>query len=236
METPTSASSQTLRFDPSKLIFSDEFDAEYVNTDIWQTEYRWGHFNNGEAQYYIPTAFEFRDGILRIKAEEQPMNGKEYTSGVLASYDKFYFTYGYVEIRAKVPDGQGLWPALWMLTQERFQPGEIDIMEILGHEPDVAYTSLHYAETSDDDAAITHAYIGPDFSSDFHLFAVSWEEGVLVWFIDNQEVFRLTHGVPDQPMYLLMNLAVGGEWSGYPNESTQFPAYFDIDYVRVYAR
>jgi beta-glucanase (GH16 family) len=216
------------------LIFHDEFEDGALDTSIWHTEYPWGRTNSNEAQYYTPGAFEFVNGVLRIRADRRTIRDHEYSSGVLASYGNFAFTYGYIEFRAKIPAGQGLWPALWMLPDDRTQSGEIDIVEILGHEPHRAYTFLHFVDSNGESTDEGKSHSGPDYSQEFHLYAVHWSKDLIIWYIDNTEVFRITHHVPSYPMYLLMNLAVGGTWPGYPDESTGFPAYFDIDYVRVY--
>jgi beta-glucanase (GH16 family) len=216
------------------LIFSDEFNDGILNTSIWHTEYLWGRTNSNEAQYYVPDAFEFEDGLLRIRADQRNFHGFEYSSGILASYGNFAFTYGYVEFRAKVPSGQGLWPALWMLPDDRSKSGEIDVMEILGHEPHRAYTFLHFEDANGNSVDEGKSHTGPDYSQEFHLYAVDWSKNLIIWYIDDVEVFRIEHDVPAHAMYLLMNLAVGGTWPGYPDESTSFPAYLEIDYVRVY--
>jgi hypothetical protein len=216
------------------LVFDDEFEGTRLDTDKWHTELRWGRSNPPEAQYYASDAFKLQRGLLRLKAEKRSMEDHTYTSGIIASFDRFMFTYGYVEIRARVPKGQGLWPALWLLADNDNSSAEIDMIEILGHEPQRVYTTLHYDDAkgkSQDDGQV---YEGLDFSQDFHTFAVDWSPTAVIWFVDGVERFRLTQHVPQEPMYLLANLAVGGEWPGYPDQTTHFPAYFEIDYIRVY--
>jgi len=218
-----------------KLIFQDEFSGSKLNEQFWVTEYPWGRTNLPEAQYFAPDAFELNDGILRIKAEKRSMGGQSYTSGAITSFNRFTFLYGYIEMRAKLPSGQGLWPAFWMLPENEAKViGEIDIFELLGHEPDVIYMSSHFPDNNGNSIFETNSYQGQDFSKDFHTFAVEWRPDTLIWYIDGDKRSQLSHDVPNMPMFILTNLAVGGKWPGYPDETTRFPAYFDIDYIRVY--
>ncbi len=245
--------------DPNwELVFSDEFDGTSLDHSKWNTTYYYGartnSFNN-EAQYYVDDAFEFNDGILRIVGEKQdtpveafePIDayllteqGKDlsfdYTSGLLSGHDKFAFTNGYMEIRAKVPSGQGLWPAFWMLPNSGEWPPEIDMMEILGDQTDTAYQTLHYQDPSQENGRNMQGgyYSGIDFSEDFHTFAAEWNSDSITWHIDDVEVFTVENNIPNQPMYLLANLAIGGDWPGMPDETTPGLSTFDIDYIRVY--
>jgi hypothetical protein len=131
--------------------------------------------------------------------------------------------------------GKGLWPALWMLPSSGSWPPELDIVEVIGHQPNVAYMNVHWGVWPDkkNKGAL---YIGPDFSAGYHVFALEWNEEELVWLIDGQERFRTKAYVPHEPFYLILNTAVGGDWPGSPNSATVFPQYHEIDYVRVYAK
>ena len=218
------------------LLFADEFDGPGLDESVWHTSLRWGRTNRNEAQYYAEDAFSFQDGVLRISAERRPMYGKDYTSGVIASYDRFTFTYGYVEMRARLPAGQGLWPAFWLLTVDEPRGGinEIDVFELLGHEPTVLYMTLHWPDVFGRDQDQSQSFSGPDLSQDFHLFAVDWRPEAVIWYVDGIERARVDHDIPAGPMYLIANLAVGGDWPGFPDATTPFPAFYDIDYIRVY--
>jgi len=226
--TPTSISSST----DWHLVFHDEFDETGLNS-VWSTELPWGPTSPPELEYYIPDAFEFNDGILRIKAQKQSFQGKDYTSGVISSYPQFSFTYGYAEIRAKLPSGEGLWPAFWLLASDQKSSHEIDVFELIGNDPNTIYMTLHY-DTPSGSQHVQGSYNGPDFSQGFHIYAVDWEPSEIVWFVDGMERYRVSQNIPQSPMNIITNLAVGGDWPGTPNPSTQFPAYFDIDYLRVY--
>jgi len=241
--TPTSTPKQPV------LVFSDEFTGTSLDLTKWETQYPWGGTleNNEELECYLPNSVSLNDGVLKLTAIEKNvtcigMDGQTknlpYRSGMIASHGHFSFEYGFVEIRAKVPAGPGLWPAFWMLPEVEAPntidwPPEIDILEILGNEPTKLYMGnwdgtefnpLHYAGD----------YIGPDFSADFHVIGLRWAPDLLVWYVDGIERFRSDQGVPTVPMYLIANLAVGGNWPGPPNDDTEFPSTFEVDYIRVY--
>jgi hypothetical protein len=215
-----------------ELTFEDNFEGDDLDTKLWDTGYKAG---DHEAQYYVDDAFELEDGILKIRAEERQVRDREYTSGILTTQDIFDQRYGRFTIRAKVPVGQGLWPAFWLLPSSENYPLEIDVFEILGHEPDTVYMTNHWRdEDSGKSTFHTRGFQGPDFSQEFHIFEIIWRPGEIVWFVNGVERARETRGVPDEPMFLLLNLAVGGKWPGYPDDSTPFPSYLEVDYVRVY--
>ena len=242
-------------FENYELVFSDEFNGNQLDLNNWNTNYYYGSrtntFNN-EAQYYVDEAFEFEDGILSIVGQQESIEafeavdkyllgiqGKDlsfdYTSGMLSGHDKVAFTYGYMEIRAQVPQGQGLWPAFWMLPSSGEWPPEFDIMEILGDQTDVAYQTLHYQDEVDGHSMIGgYAADGIDFSADFHTFGAEWNAEGITWYIDGIEVFTVEEHIPTEPMYLLANLAIGGDWPGSPDETTPERSTFEIDYIRVY--
>lgn len=215
-------------------MFSDEFDGTQLDAGKWKTELRWGRKNPPELQYYATDALEVGNGMLRIRAEQRKMDGMAYTSGVISTFDQFKFAFGYVEMRAKMPIGQGLWPAFWLLADDHRSPAEIDVMEYLGDEPQKVWTTLHYDDATDPSDMENRFWIGPDFSRDFHTFAMKWDPSTVTWYVDGVERFRVTDRVPTKPMYLIANMAVGGQWPGNPDANTAFPAYFDIDYIRVY--
>lgn len=218
------------------LMFQDEFDGSELDRAKWTTQYQWGHINPPELQYYSHDAFVVADGRLIIKAENKHTEGMAYVSGMISSYDNFQFTYGYLEARIKISAGQGLWPALWLLDANG-SADEIDIVEILGHKPDVAYMTLHYAgQDGSQLGTFDEHYHGPNFSDDFHTFGVDWQADRIIWYVDGVERFRVTDNIPGRPMYLIANLAIGGEWPGAPTENTHFPATYEIDYIRVFEK
>ena len=166
-----------------------------------------------------------------------------YLSGIITSYESFKFSHGYVEARVKVPRGQGLWPAFWTLpTHYVADVPEIDVMEYIGQFPNEVYHTYHYFDVANNWKAIrtpSYTTIGPDFSEDFHVYSMSWDPEQIIWYVDGIEARRVDsseYDIPNQAMYLLANLAVGGNWPGAPDASTQFPAVYELDYIRAYKK
>lgn len=186
-------------------------------------------------------------GHLVITARKEPFQGQAYTSARILTKGRFTQQFGRVEARIKLPTGQGIWPAFWMLGAD-FDTvgwpacGEIDIMEYRGQEPEVVLGSLHGPGYSGG-AAITQRYTMPGggrFDQDFHLFSIEWDSERISFFVDGQAYQTVTRGqVPgrwvfDKPFFILLNLAVGGTFVGAPNAATVFPQSMVVDYVRVY--
>ncbi len=236
------------------LVWADEFSGTSLDDSKWNIQLGDGcdigncGWGNNELQLYAAENISVEDGFLTIIAEKSIENGISYSSARINTRYKGDWTYGRFEARLKLPKGQGIWPAFWMLsTNEPYggwpRSGEIDIMELVGHEPNVVHGTLHYGEPWPNNGMTTASYTLPnsDFSADFHVFAVEWEEAEIRWFIDGQMYSRKTksdlQGKPwpfDHNMHLLLNLAVGGNWPGQPSGSTVFPQPYIIDYVRVY--
>jgi beta-glucanase (GH16 family) len=223
-----------------KLTFHDEFDGRALDLDKWNPNDPWGRERNLELQAYVKDAFVVTNGLLRIQAEKREAfyarKQRAYTSGMMTTYGKFSQQYGRFEIRCRVPKGKGMWPAFWLLPDPLGWPPEIDVLEVLGHEPNKIYLTHHFQGADRKRASSGGNWKGPDFSADFHEFAVEWSAERIVWFVDGQERFRSTKTIPSTKMYVLVNLAVGGDWPGSPDEKTQFPSAFEVDYVRVYQR
>jgi hypothetical protein len=217
-----------------ELIFEDPFDV--FDERIWQPQLQWTPVViNDELQAYLPSAVSTRDGHLRLTATADPANGQPYTSGVITSYGKFAFLYGAVEFRAKAPAGNGLLSALWMLPSNHDFPPEIDLIEVNGAKPYQGHVGYHWPSSHDIGSDNATSILG-DQSTAFHTYAVTWDPGLVVWYVDGVEVHRYSGPeVAAQEMYLLANLAVGG-WVGAPDASTPLPADFEIDYVRVWQR
>lgn len=229
-----------------RLTFSDEFEGTQLDPSKWNDHFQGRRTNDPELQYYAKDGHEMIDGFLRLKAEKRAMEGKAYTSGMIGSFEKFSQKYGYFEIRARCPAGRGLWSAFWLLPEVKDRskpewwmehwPLEIDVLELLGHEPTKVYFSLHWLGADRKHLFNTMSWTGPDLSEAYHTFAVRWEPSECVWYVDGVERARAREGVPDVPMFVLANLAVGGDWPGQPGTATQFPASMDIDYIRVWKR
>ena len=141
-------------------------------------------------------------------------------------------------MRAKVPKGKGLWPAFWTLPSDLSWPPEIDVFEILGDRTNTIYMTYHYPTATNGKVASGGKWNGPDFSADWHTYAVDWEPNVIIWYVDGIERLRYTDTthIVKKPMYLIANLAVGGVSPGAPDASTSFPSYYEIDYIRVWKR
>ncbi len=238
-----------------ELIFADEFSGSSLDRSKWDACYPWGNeggyggfhgtgncYNRstGETQLYLPENITVSDGTLKLTAKRETVtrNSKtfSYTSGMIASHPEFGggFTtrYGYLEASIKMPKGKGLWPAFWTLPYPVSWPPEIDITEVLGDSITTHRMHYHYTGSDGRNASVGKNYVGPDLSADFHTYAVDWRPGLITWYFDGKEVFRTTQSVTDDPMYLLLNLAVDG-WAGTPDNNV-FPATMSVDFVRVY--
>ena len=224
-----------------KLTFHDEFDGGSLDLTKWNPQDPWGRVRNHELQAYVKDAFHVRDGVLQVTAEKRSAEydgaTKQYTSGMMTTYGKFSQKYGWFEIRCRLPKGNGMWPAFWLLPEPLGWPPEIDIMENLGQDTRIAYFTNHFRDGQGQHRSKGSGKLTmPDLSADFHTYAVEWTADAIVWYFDGVEKFRSTQGVPQQPMYVLVNLAIGGDWPVPPDATTTWPSTFDVDYVRVYAR
>lgn len=244
-----------------KLTWSDEFnqkDGSSPDPAKWQFVTGGRGFGNNELESYTarPENAHIQDGKLVITAIKESYTGadgiqRDYTSARLQTKGKFEQKYGRFEARIKIPRGQGIWPAFWMLGNDIDtvgwpKSGEIDIMENVGKEPSKVHGTLHGPAYSGD-SPLTGAYTLPNgkaFADDFHLFAVEWEPTEIRFYVDGHLYeAQTTDSIPenkkwvfDHPFFLLLNLAIGGYWPGNPDASTQFPQQMLVDYVRVYSR
>jgi beta-glucanase (GH16 family) len=223
-----------------KLTFDDEFDGTSLDLKKWNPNDPRGQERNHELQAYVTNAFAVGDGTLRVKAEKREAfySGKmrSITSGMMTTHGKFAQEFGRFEIRCKVPKGKGMWPAFWLLPEAGGWPPEIDVLEVLGHEPGKVYMTHHFRNADHEHKSHGGSWSGPDFSAGFHDFAVEWSPERIVWFVDGEERFRSEDSIPKGKMFLLLNLAVGGDWPGSPNDQTQFPAALEVKYVRAYQK
>jgi beta-glucanase (GH16 family) len=213
-------------------VFSDEFNGNSLDQQKWNVTYPSG---SGELQQYIPDAFSFDNGILKIHAVANGNSELPFTSGILTTKGKFTQEYGYFEIRARVPKGQGLFPAFWLMPANGKWPPELDVFEVLGQDSSKVYMTVHYTNSNHYPGEVQGSYSGPDLSLEFHTYGLDWEPDRLTWYVDGVERFSTTQNVPHEPMFLLINLAVGGDWPGPPDHKTPFPSEFDINYVRVFS-
>ena len=242
------------------LLWHDEFNGDKLNDKLWTREVREVGWTNNELQAYVDSednAF-IKDGNLILKALDS--GDGTYTSGKVNSQNKADFQYGKVVVSAKTPKGKGIWPAIWMMPQDEDhygqwpKCGEIDIMELLGDDVTKAYQTIHYGAPHAEQQGtyvISNALKDGTFASKFHEYSVEWEPGEIRFYTDDHLVltvndwFSAVEGEDDkpypapfdQPFFVQMNLAVGGNWPGDPDENTDFEnAEFAIDYVRVYQK
>jgi beta-glucanase (GH16 family) len=214
-------------------VFRDEFDGTTLDTSKWSTAYPSG--NGGEQQYYAPDAFQVNDGMLSIFAQKKASHGYSYTSGIITTQRSFAQAYGYFVVRAKLPRGQGYWPAFWLLPVSKNYPIEIDVFEVLGHDPRTIHMTNHWRDQEGSHRKSKLAYTGEtDFSAGFHTFALDWTPTYIKWYVDGALRYEVDQGIPGESLFLLVNLAVGGNWPGDPDQTTIFPGLMQIDYVRVY--
>ena len=238
--------------DTLNLVWADEFSGSALDATKWTPEIGngvWGWGNN-ELEYYTsnPGNVDVIGGELIITAKEESFGGFDYTSARLITKNKADFTYGRFEAMIDLPTGQGIWPAFWLLSTDNVYggwptSGEIDIMEMVGHNPFEVHSTLHYGPEPGSGHRYTGTGYAPgvNFSSGYHLYAVEWEENQLRWYVDSVQIYELNRRdlCPwdwpfDQDFFIIMNCAVGGLWPGAPNASTVFPQEMKVDYVRVY--
>lgn len=243
------------------LVWSDEFDGAAgsgPDQTKWNFDIGGGGWGNNELQSYTSrtqNAFLDGDGNLVIRAIKENFTGtdriaRNYTSSRLLTRGKFTIKFGRIEARLKVPFGQGIWPAFWMLGNDIDTAGwptcgEVDIMENIGREPAIAHSTLHgpgYSGAS----PLTGSFAlpaGQRYADDFHIFAVEWEADEIRFFMDgNLYHTRKPSDIPagrkwvyDHPFFMILNVAVGGNWPGSPDDTTTFPQSMLVDYVRVYS-
>ena len=242
-------------------VFNEEFEGEGLDRTFWKTSLPWGpdKIINSERQYFVNlfgsdplpvNPFVMTGGTLQITGSVTPpelleqANNQPFISGVISTKDKFKMTYGYVEMKAKVTGGDGFLSTFYLFNQdfEKNKP-EIDVIEYIGGRPNKAYQTYHYydsnrARYSDGERHSTPTMESDvtNLSADFHTYGVLWEPGLIVWYIDGNEVRRLTGvRVSDEPMNIIAQLVVGSEWIGEPDASA-LPKTFEIDYIKAWQK
>ncbi len=230
-----------------QLVWEENFDGNELDFEIWNLELGDGCPNlcgwgNNEAQVYTNSNYKVENGFLSLVAKK---SGDTYTSARINSKNKKEFLYGKIEVRAKLALGKGLWPAFWMLGSNIDEvgwpaSGEIDILEYVGREPNSIFTTLH---TTDSHGSSKNTRKGKikGIEDGFHTYAIDWGQKSIAFYIDDQlfYTFEPKEINPeiwpfDQPFYLLLNLAIGGNFGGHDIDDSIFPEEFVIDYIRVY--
>jgi beta-glucanase (GH16 family) len=247
--TPTVAPSPTYGWNSQgwNLVWSDEFNGSTIDPGNWTYDLGGNGWGNSEFETYTnrPENARVENGMLIIEAHQDQNASYGFTSARLKTQGLQQFLYGRVEARMKLPYGQGIWPAFWMLGNNGGWPqsGEMDIMEYIGKTPDTIYQTVHGPGYSGAKGIGTHYVLSTDsLKNDFHVYALEWQPNEIRWYVDDQQVFEVTptqipagtQWVFDHPFFIILNLAVGGGWPGYPDATTIFPQQLQVDYVRVY--
>lgn len=249
---PTTLPGPPPPFPGAQLIFADEFDAAPLDTTRWNTCHWWDDqgctiVTNDELEWYLPEQVTLDGGYLHLVADRRAVDGTngrhyDFVSGMVSSGPpvyldpaKFAFTYGTVETRVRAPYGVGYWAAVWLLAASSYHLPEIDIVEILGADPAEMVMSFHPPEGTGDREQSSVRLSDEAFGDGWVTLRLDWAPGVLVWTVNGVESYRYEgDNVPQEPMYVIFNLAVGGVMPGPPAPETEFPATFLVDYVRVW--
>lgn len=234
---------------PFTLVWEENFDGDSLNTDVWNFELGDGcdydicGWGNSELQRYTDSNHSLADGLLTINIEK----GNFYTSTRITTKGNKEFQYGKIESRMKLPSGDGLWPAFWMLgndidTNSWPACGEIDIMEYVGRMPGIVHHSLHTTSSSGN-TINTKKVVVSNLEDEFHTYTIEWSIKAIDFYIDGDLKYTYAPGTNnpdywpfDKPFYLLLNAAVGGNFGGEVTDENIFPQQFQIDYIKVYQR
>ena len=243
-----------------RMTFDEEFDrldlARYRTYYWWMPVRGGGRWLENELEVYVDplyqgaapeplrlNPFSVHNGVLQIQASVPAptvapyLEGQKYISGLLTTYNSFSQLYGYFEIRAQIPIGKGFWPTFWLLPKVDLpNPPEIDILEARGSEPTMLSVTVHYNRDGKPVTAPSPFKVTvPDQTVSFHRYGVLWNDEFVAWYFDGERIaYMATPADLHSPMYILLNLAVGGGWPGNPDFTTVFPGNFLIDYIRVY--
>lgn len=241
--------------DTSVLVFEDHFSEKTLDSTKWVDCYWWDvdgctNAGNSELEWYLPENVYIKDGALILEARDQETTNSQgqffpFTSGLVSTgrqvsdtsiEPKFSFQYGTVEVRAKFPEGKGLWPAIWLLPIKHESRPEIDILEVLGHETELARFHVHYLNEHGEKESLGETAQVSDLSIGWQTIVLDWQPDRITWSLNGEELWRVTNpqAIPQEPMYLILNLAVGGNYPGPPSLDTQFPGQMEVDYVRIW--
>ncbi len=235
------------------LVWEDEFDGNTLDLNKWEYQIGGNGWGNNELQYYTNQNAEVSDGTLKIIADQDVNNthpSNDYVSSRIRTINKGDWRYGKMEASIKLPIGQGIWPAFWMMPTESVygiwpRSGEIDIMEYLGHQPSTVHGTCHYGWAWNDkgSSGTSTSLASGTFPEDFHTFSIEWEPTQIRWYLDGVQYHETNSNDPDFSFFLwpfdekfhfILNVAVGGNWPGPPNSSTVFPQQMEVDWVRAY--
>lgn len=238
--------STPMTYEGMQLVWNDEFNGSAVDESFWSFETGAGGWGNNERQFYRKENARVEGGTLIIEAKKELWQGNDYTSARMVTRNKKSFQYGRIDIRALLPEGQGIWPALWMLGNNFGSAGwpacgETDIMEMIGGSgrENTVHGTLHWDFNGHKQAGGSYTLQSGTFSDKYHVFTLIWNNTSMKWYVDDVQ-FKVIDITPDhmsefhQPSFFIFNVAVGGNWPGYPNETTIFPQQMKVDYIRVF--
>jgi hypothetical protein len=254
LPTDTSGYRSPLTYPGYILQWSDEFNDRNVNAGNWKFETGTGSngWGNNELENYTSRQQNVfvSEGNLVIEARQEAYSGSNYTSARMISQGLQEFQYGHIDIRAKLPVAKGMWPAIWMLGSDISQAswpacGEIDIMELVGQYPSRCTSTLHWANNAGEDTYKNKDYnlLSGDFSQRFHVFSADWQKDTVSFSVDGNLFLTITNNdiAPynnpfNSSFFFILNVAVGGNWPGPPDNTTSFPQRMFVDYVRVFSK
>lgn len=233
--------------DNYELVWSDEFNGNYLDTNTWNYEIgtgSWGWGNN-EQQYYTDRNIKVSNGTMKITAKREDYGGMKYTSSRITTKNKKNFKYGKIEARIKMPKFKGVWPAFWMLGANQDSVGwpkcgEIDIMEAINDE-NLVYGTLHWFNDPGNNNADSGSSVAVANRTEYHVYGVEWTADKLRWYVDGK-VYRTMDVSNDsfsevrKEYFVIFNMAIGGQWPGYNIDETAFPATMEVDWVRAYKK
>ncbi|MFA6753251.1 MAG: glycoside hydrolase family 16 protein [Bacilli bacterium] len=199
-----------------------------LNTNFWNIVNRGNNYNN-ELQYYYHRNININNGILAIEARKEEYKGYKYTSGLINTKDKFEFLYGKIIFRAKAADGKGLLSAIWLLPADDSLLPEIDIIEVLGENNGLIWTGVHYLDSN---LKLESEFVNYKSDKDFSIYELDWDKNEIKCYVNNKLTYKTNVGIPNKKMYLIINLAVGGDWPKNPDNNI-FPVSFLIDYIII---
>ncbi|MDO3695520.1 glycoside hydrolase family 16 protein [Wenyingzhuangia sp. chi5] len=233
-------------YSQEKIIFDDDFNKSELDTTYWSYDLGDGCPNlcgwgNEESQWYQKENIKVKDGFLHIKASKKE---QQYFSGKITTKDKISFQYGTIEVRAKVPNGKGLWPAAWLLGSDISEVGwpacgEIDMLEYLGRDPNYLYTSLHTPASHGETINTKRTFVEA-IDKGFHTYKTIWTKEAISFYVDDLLLYTFSPEIKndqtwpyDKPFYLILNLAIGGNFGGKEIDDTALPQEFVVDYIKV---
>lgn len=240
---PTTGYTSPLTYPGYTLVWEDDFSGSALGNH-WNFEVNGNGGGNNELQFYRTENTSLVNGNLVIEAKQESYGGRNYTSSRITTQGKKSYKYGRIDIRAVLPEGQGLWPALWMLgdnisTVSWPACGEIDIMELIGHQPNRVYGTIHWDANGHAEYGGNKALSSGKFSDEFHVFSIVWDANEIKWLLDGVQYHNVDITPADlsefhEKFFLIFNVAVGGNWPGNPDATTSFPQRMIVDYVRVF--